>query len=239
MPWPGLLIMKTRVLHILFLTAVLGRAQPVFTEVRKNMSKNDFTRCLAVLDSCYRKSYYADSALYYKTLVSLKTGNVKGAKKVCKELSKTYPTIKCMHYLNGLVYFSDENYGKCIDEFNLALKDDPGNVKIIYNRSVAFGLLEEYLSAIEDLSACIELNPNYSLAYYSRAYWYEFTGNYPEAAKDYEATIRLEPNNYEAYLGLAYVYQNQNQTAKACEAITRAIREGSQIAEDLKENFCK
>jgi tetratricopeptide (TPR) repeat protein len=203
------------------------------------MDKADFSRASQVLDSCISKSYQEDSALFYKTLVCLKTGEIKKARKTYGAPYRSYPGYKELHYLNGLIYFSEENYGKSIDEFNLALKKDPKNVKFIYNRSVAFGMLEEYLSAIEDLGDCIKLEPDYAPAYYSRAYWYEYTGNYTGAVKDYETTISLNPVNYDAYLGLANVYKNINEIAKACETINKAMKEGSQVAVDLKDNFCK
>ena len=77
------------------------------------------------------------------------------------------------------------------------------------------------------------------MAYYSRAYWYESVNNYVEASKDYERTLRLEPKNFDAYLGLAYAYQNMKENIKACETITKAIAAGSQIAEEVRHNFCK
>lgn len=203
------------------------------------MQNGDPGTALAALDSCIARDYYKDSALFYKGLAHLKLGDIKGAKKNHSVLNKTYPAFADAHYLNGLIQFSDNNYGKSIDEFNVVLKANPNHIKALYNRSVAFGILEDYLSAIEDLGACIALNPNYTLAYYSRGYWYEYTGNYVESAKDYESTIRLDPKNYDAYLGLAFMYQNQKETARACEVINNAINAGSQIAEELKANFCR
>ena len=224
---------------LLFCFNTLCYSQAVYVNLKKNMSDGNFNRCLTLSDSCFDKNYYPDSSLYYKAMVYLKMDKVKQAKKTCSALYKTYPAFTELHFLNGLICFSEENYGKSIDEFNLAVKDNPKNIKAIFNRSIAFGLLEEYLSAIEDLGACIELDPGYAQAYYSRAYWYEYTGNYAAAAKDYEAAIRLDPKNYDAYLGLAYVYQNQNETAKACQVISRAIEEGSLTAAELREIFCK
>jgi tetratricopeptide (TPR) repeat protein len=161
------------------------------------------------------------------------------AAKTSKTLAKDYPDFKEVHYLNGMLLFSNQNYGKSVTEFNQSLKSNPANSKALYNRSIAFGLMEEYLSAIEDLDACIQLNPTYVLAYYSRGYWYEFTGNYTEAAKDYEKTIQLDPTNYDAYLGAAYCYQNLKQSEKACEILNQAIKAGSQVAIEIKEIFCK
>lgn len=224
---------------LLLLSGFAARAQRPFTRVKDLMHNGDFSPALVTLDSCILKNYHKDSALYYKSMVYLKKGGVKYAKDIAHTLTKTYPDFKEVHYLNGLIQYSDENFGKSIDEFGLAIRANPNHIKALYNRSLAFGMLEDYLNAIDDLGACIALNPNYALAYYSRGYWYEFTGNYIEAAKDYENSIRLDPMNYDAYYGLAYVYQMQKETSRACEVINMAIREGSQIAEELKSNFCK
>lgn len=227
-------------LFFALLSAALSfKAQQVYAEVRKNMNNGDIRRCVVLLDSCLRAGYREDSALYYKTLVHVKAGEKKAARKCSHALYKKYPDFKERRFINGLIYFLEENYGKSIDEFNLALESDPGNVKIIYNRSIAFGLLEEYLAAIEDLSACIGIDPANAQAYYSRAYWYEFTGNYREAAKDYENSLRLNGANCDARLGLANTYKNLYDAAKACEAINAAVQEGCQAAAELRESFCK
>ena len=231
--------MRTLLIHIFFCAVLALRGQTVIGHVKKSIERSDFSRASQILDSCLNKKYQEDSALFYKAMVALKTGQVKSARKTYKKLYDAHPGYKELHYLNGLIYFSEEDYGKSISEFNLALKKDPKNAKLLYNRSLAFGMLEEYLTAIEDLGACIQMDSSYVLAYYSRAYWYEYTGNYAGAIKDYETTVRLNPSNHDAYLGLANVYKNVNEMGKACDAINRAAKEGSLIAVDLKDNFCK
>jgi tetratricopeptide (TPR) repeat protein len=231
--------MRYTALLIFFLAVCWCSAQTPFTRARLILRQDKPANALPLLDSCIAKDYYKDSTLFYKGLTYLKMYDVEAALKTSKTLIKTYPAFSEGHYLNGLAQFSDENYGKSIDEFNLVLKANPQHIKALYNRSVAFGQLEEFLMAIEDLSACIALDPDYALAYYSRAYWYEYTGNYAEATKDYETTIRLDPKNYDAYYGLAYMYYSQKDPGKACEVINNAISQGSQIAEELKNNFCR
>ncbi len=233
------LTMKWYAVFLITCAGFLASAQLPFLKVRTEVSQGRFDKALATLDSCIARDYYKDSALFYKGYASLKKGELKEAKKACNALIKDYPAFSEAHYLNGLIQYTDENFGKSIDEFNLALKANPRHVKALFNRSLAFGVLEDYLSAIEDLGACIELSPDYALAHYSRGYWYEFTGNYGEAARDYENSIRLDPKNYDAYYGLAFIYQLQKETTKACDVINRAIHEGSQIAEELKNNFCQ
>jgi tetratricopeptide (TPR) repeat protein len=231
--------MRTLFVHIFFFTWLAARSQAVFLTVKQSIEKANFSQASRVVDSCISKKYQPDTALFYKTLIGLKTGQVKSARKTYNTLFKSYPTCKELHYLNGLIYFAEEDYGRSIDAFNEALKKDPKNVKLIYNRSLAFGMLDEYLTAIEDLGTCIQMDSTYVLAYYSRAYWYEYTGNYTGAARDYETTVRLSPSNCEAYLGLANVYKNLNEMTKACEAINKAAKEGSPVAVDLKDNFCR
>ncbi len=217
----------------------MGLAQLPFNKIRENINKNENTDLLKTLDSCLNKGYHRDSTLYYLGLVNLKTKHISEAQKNYKMLHDEFPNFKESHYLHGMIHYMNESYGKSIDEFSLVIKNNPKHTKALYNRSVALGQIDDFLSAIEDLNACISLNPNYALAYYSRAYWYESVSNYTEASKDYESTLRIEPKNYDAYLGLAYAYQNMKENVKACETINKAIGAGSQIAEEIKHNFCK
>ncbi|MBA3663563.1 MAG: tetratricopeptide repeat protein [Bacteroidetes bacterium] len=229
--------MKRIFTYLLILTSVLLQAQSVFTRIRNNpeeIKKNQF-----VLDSCSTNNYYKDSVLFYSGYSALKQNNTALARQHCKELLKTFPAFDEAHYLSGLIYLSGKNYGKSVTEFSTLLQKKPKHIKALYNRALAFGLMEEYDKAIEDLTSCIALKPIYSLAYYSRGYWHELLGDYPSAIKDYETTINLDPKNYDAYIGLAYIYQGLKSNAKSCEIINNAIKAGSQIAEEVKDNFCR
>ncbi len=236
MPGVRFLIMKVFYTYSLVLIALCVNAQSVFTRVRMDLSSKNNP---AILDSCNKTNYFKDSVLYYTGMADLKIGDAVGAKHACKELMKTYPDFYDVHYLHGLIYLSGKNYAKGVDEFTLLLAKKPKHLKALYNRALGFGLMEEYDKAIEDLTACITLKPIYPLAYYSRAYWNEFLGNYPAAIHDYETTINMDPKNFDAYFGLAYIYTGLKSNTKSCEVINDAIRAGSQIAEEVKANFCK
>ena len=231
--------MKRTVLYIFLLFSVLSKAQSPFIAFRVCLQNEDFKSAQSIIDSCTYSNYHMDSALYYKGLLTLKKGNIRGARTICTSLKKSYPDFTEYHYLSGLIYFVNQNYGSSIDEFSSVIKKDSMHFKALYNRSLAYGKLEDYNAAIEGLSKCILYYPNYAMGYYSRAYWYEYSLKYDEAKKDYEKSIELDPKNYDAYLGLAYIYQNEKNNDKACEVIGRAITAGSQIAEELKENFCR
>lgn len=231
--------MKKIVVVILVHFFYAGFGQLPFNRIRENINKNEDSGLLKTLDSCMAKGYHRDSTLYYMGLVNLKAKHITEAQNNYKMLRDEFPDFKESHYLHGMIYYINESYGKSIDEFSLVIKNNPKHIKALYNRSVALGQIDDFLSAIQDLDACISLNPKYTLAYYSRAYWYESVNNYVEASKDYERTLRLEPKNFDAYLGLAYAYQNMKENIKACETITKAIAAGSQIAEEVRHNFCK
>lgn len=231
--------MKAWILNSLLFICLNSNAQNPFVLVHQHLSNGEYINAHKLLDSCYSKDYYRDSVLFYKGLVQLKENKVSECKKTCEALSKNHPAFSEVHYLKGLLYFVQENYGKSANEFTKVIKSNPNDIKSFYNRSVTLGMMENYLEAIEDLGTCIKLDPNYSQAYYSRAYWYEYTGNYPEASKDYHESIRLNPKNFDAYLGLAFIYQVQHEGTKACEIINKAIGAGSQIAEEIKEGFCR
>lgn len=214
-------------------------AQKPLDAVRSFLDKSEYKSCTRILDSCYAKRYHQDSVLFYLGLVNFKSNNDEAGLRYVALLNKEYPDFYDVHYLKGLHYFSKKNYAKSADEFTRVIEKDPKNIKAYFNRSVALGQLEEFLDAISDLGECIKLEPSNPQNYYSRAYWFEYTGNYPDAAKDYENAIRLDPKNFDAYMGLAYVYKNLKDNSKACEVVNKAIAAGSQIADEIRGNFCK
>ncbi|WP_317899551.1 tetratricopeptide repeat protein [Aurantibacillus circumpalustris] len=231
--------MRLLILHIFIFFALIIRAQTPFENFRERLQEEDFKTAQSIIDSCSYSNYHMDSVLYYKGLLTLKKGNIRGARTICNNLKKMYPDFFEQHYLSALIYFVNQNYGNCINEFTIVLQKDSMHLKALYNRSLAYGMLDDYTRAIEGLSKCVLYYPNYAMGYYSRAYWYEYSVNYTEAKKDYEKSIALNPKNYDAYMGLAYIYQNEKNSDKACDIINNAITAGSQIAEELKENFCR
>jgi tetratricopeptide (TPR) repeat protein len=231
--------MRFLISFFLFSLSLFSLAQSPFTRVRHGLSSDNHESSRTILDSCNAKAFYKDSVFYYKGLVALKAGNIKEAKRNSASLSRMYPEFQLVRYLRAMIFYNLENYGRSISEFNVVIKNDPKNIKALYNRSLALGVLGNYNSAIDDLNHCIVLNSNYAQAYYAKAYWYEFLQNYEEAVKDYHSVIKLEPKNFDAYFGMAYCYQKLNLSDKACETMSNASENGSQIAEDLKEGYCR
>lgn len=171
-------------------------------------------------------------------MLQARMGDIRQAKKTLYTLQKNFPSFGELDYLRGLISFRESNYGKSIDEFTKAITLNQQHYRAIYNRSLAYGMLDEYLFAIEDLGRLIAINPGDAKIYYARAYWYEFTGNYTEAANDYQNAIKLDPGNYDAYLGLAFSYRQLGDKERSCETISKAIDAGSQAAAEFRGSYC-
>ena len=228
-----------RILTIWIFFCCAATAQTPFEVVREKFTENNFKRAGTILDSCIKMKYQPDSSYYYKGLMYVRDEKPKSAEQFYEKLTKEFPGFYARHYLGGLVLFIQKDFGKSIDEFNRALKADPKDQKALYNRALAFGLLEDYKTAKEDLSKCIEMSPSNAQAFYSRGYWSELSGEFTEAMKDYEQAILLNPKIYDAYLGIAHIHQLEKNDEKACEALSRAIAAGSQIAAEIKDSYCR
>lgn len=231
--------MKRIITCTLILISLYSGAQTIFANVREGLLVGSFKNSLVQLDSCIATNYQKDSALYHKGLVYFKINNLKEANANCSLLFKSFPNFAEAHYLSGLIFLSEKNYDKSITEFNLVIAKHPNHLNALFNRASAFGASGNYKKCIADLNTCISAKPMYMQAYFERAYWKEYMGERDGAIKDYQTTINLDPKNFEAYIDLAYIYRKQKENVKCCELLNNAIMAGSQMAEELKEMFCK
>lgn len=221
----------------LFLSIAVN-AQDYFVGVRNGLaSDNEFT--IRGLDSCIRTGFQRDSALYYRSLVCLKYGDYKMALNDIARLQHDFSSFNSIDYLYALYYFSVQDYGRSAKKLNQVLKQDPHNTKALYNRALVAGMMDDYKAAIEDLSSCIKQSPNTAIYYYSRAYWLELSLKYGEAISDYERAIELNPKLFDAYFGMANCYRLEKNFEAACKSIDKAEQAGSQMALDVRQNYCK
>ena len=93
-------------------------AQTPFEIIRKNIVSSNHQNSLSIIDSCLKVQYQIDSSMYYKGLVYIKNNNIKLATKQCITLHKKYPNFYEVHYLNGLISFSQNKFFKSVSEFS-------------------------------------------------------------------------------------------------------------------------
>jgi len=214
-------------------------SQLAFQMSRQMEEQGNFENAMRLLDSCYSKEYCRDSVYFYRALFSIKNNKAKQADKACQRLDDEFKDSPLLAYAQGLISFNEKNYAKSVELFTTALGKNLFPEKILYNRSVAFGMLDDFTNAVADLDKLISTQTNYSEYYYSRAYWLQLAGKNAEAIEDYKKTIELDKQNFEAYLGLAYLYKQQDDSVKACETLNQAVSAGSQMASELLGTYCK
>lgn len=231
------LLKKIPFIFIFF--SLLIHAQDPFLRAKASFVKDDLNDCLKALDSCSSTSPYADSALYLRAYVALKSGQYDKASGYCSELYRRNKNFYEVWFLRGLIASIKNKYAAAAEDFTRVLNKQPEHLKALYNRALAKGNLEDFEGAILDLDKCILVDPKYTSAYYSRGYWHEALQNYEAALADYAQAISLDPDFTEAYLPLAYVLNKKGDRQKACEMVQLAFEKGVNAAGDLKDTFCK
>jgi tetratricopeptide (TPR) repeat protein len=78
-------------------------------------------------------------------------------------------------------------------DYGAALRLDPKNPLILYNRGNAYFDIKRYDQAIADYTQAIALDQKFALAYYNRGLAEERLGDAAAAAEDYRRVLTLEP----------------------------------------------
>ena len=123
-----------------------------------------------------------------------------------------------IHNNIGMAYDRAEIYGNAIEEFNEALRLDPGYIEVLNNLAVTYhrmGLADE---AIEKLREALTKRPGYPEAHFNLGNIYALAGRFGEALSEFEAALSLHPDNALIHYGIGNVYSEQ-------EKLTDAIRE--------------
>lgn len=99
-------------------------------------------------------------------------------------------------YLNrGVIQEALARHDAAIDDFNMALKLNPGLAEAYVNRGVSLAALDRKADAIADFTQAIALNPaRPETVYFDRAVASEDMGNMKAAYQDYMKASRLAPD---------------------------------------------
>ncbi len=130
----------------------------------------------------------------------------------------------------GFAYNDLGEYRRAVEDFDQALRSDPGYAIAYNNRGVAFVNLGEYRRAIQDYDEVLRLDPGDAFAYNNRGVAYEGLGEYRRAIQDYDQALRSDPgyanayyNRGVAYKGLAWDLYLEGRNAEALADVDRAL----------------
>ncbi|MFN8258749.1 MAG: tetratricopeptide repeat protein [Bacteroidales bacterium] len=98
--------------------------------------------------------------------------------------------------------------------------------------------VQDYSSIIEDYNKAILLNPDLAVVYFNRANLRVKAQDYEGAIFDFERTLKLEPDFAEAYFNLALVNIYRQNTARACQLLSKAGELGLKKAYPVIKRYC-
>ncbi|MEW5801403.1 MAG: tetratricopeptide repeat protein [bacterium] len=131
--------------------------------------------------------------------------------------------IATLEYLNtGTFYYTQGNYDKAVEQFQLMLKANPKDVfthfvlGYIYDKQ---GLTDQ---AIQELQESIRLDPSYINAYNNLGTIYNRLGRQKEALDVFKIALQLNPDYLEVHDNLGVVYFALGEYDKALESFQRA-----------------
>ncbi|MEA3443656.1 MAG: tetratricopeptide repeat protein [Bacteroidota bacterium] len=119
-------------------------------------------------------------------------------------------------------YFKNEPQ-KAIDDYNKAIKIDPGFSTSYVNRGTLLMKNNQYETALKDFNKALELFPEHATAYINRAIILNRQGKKQEALSDFNLAIRYDPVMEEAYISRGALYNEIGEFEKSIADYNRAI----------------
>ena len=117
-----------------------------------------------------------------------------------KNLSWTYNN-------RGNAYSSKGQHERAIEDYNEAIKLDPGNANAFTGRGIAHKNKGELDRAMEDYNQAIKLDPNHANAFSGRGNVLYLKRDYGRALEDYNQAIKLNPNHANAHYARGLVLE--------------------------------
>lgn len=220
-----------------------GHAQSVhdlIISAQKSDSAHNYADALKELDKAIELSKHTnDTAIVLHGKVSLENNDIKTAGKDVDEVLKHDAKNAEAYFLRAMIKAKTENYDGAVADFSKTIAYDSLNAKAWYNRGLAHAYLDEIEKAVADFSKALTIDKNYAHAWFNRGYWRDLMGDTEGALSDLLMAKKLDPSNKEIYLELAVVYARNKKMDEACRELENAVKEGHQISEELKMEFCK
>jgi tetratricopeptide (TPR) repeat protein len=123
-------------------------------------------------------------------------GNRDAVISACTTLIRSPKTVNeefaVLFELRGHAHFHKGQYSYAIDDFDQALKRNPGYIDALVGRGSAYAAAGDYDRAIRDYSSAIQFNGNDTFDYLIRGNAYRHKGDYSNAIRDYDVAIKLD-----------------------------------------------
>jgi tetratricopeptide (TPR) repeat protein len=115
---------------------------------------------------------------------------------------------------------NDESIAGC----NEAIRANPRDATLWYNRGVSWSNKGDYDRAIADYNEAIRLNPKHARAYNNRGNAWKHKRDYDRAIADFNEAIRLDPKDAPAYNNRGNTWDDKENYDRAIADYNEAIR---------------
>ena len=104
---------------------------------------------------------------------------------------------------------------RAIQDYDKAIRLDPGDVEAYNSRGIAHASLGQYQRTIQDFDQALRMDPGQLSAYNNRGRAYHLLGQYQRAIQDFDQALRMDPGQLSAYnnRGTAHAPLGQHQRA--------------------------
>ena len=107
----------------------------------------------------------------------------------------------------GVAYAASGNFGKAVEELNVALELDPEHTGAQLVRGMVAMMEKDYVKAEAAFKRAMEIQPDWPPPHRNLASLYLAQGKTKEAMAKYEAALKANPDDFALYLFLAQLYE--------------------------------
>ena len=124
----------------------------------------------------------------------------------------------------GVAYMNQQRMDKAVEEFDLALKADPGLTAAELNKGIALLNLQKLPEAEEALNGAAAREPSNPRAWYNLGLLRRSQGKPAEAIEAFQRVLKIDPNDPDAHYFLGTMYSQQQQYDQAIAQFETALR---------------
>ena len=111
----------------------------------------------------------------------------------------------------GVAYMNQQRMDKAVEEFDLALKADPGLTAAELNKGIALLNLQKLPEAEAALNGAAAREPSNPRVWYNLGLLRRSQGKPAEAIEAFQRVIKIDPNDPDAHYFLGTMYSQQQQ----------------------------
>ena len=141
------------------------------------------------------------------------------------------------NFAAGRKFYDRREYNRALEEFDQAVKIDPGNFRAHYWRGRVYLKMGHYDKATADFKMVVELKPQYARPYHNLGWLYYQKGKYEESIQYLNKAIELEPNNGWAYYTRGRSHFKKGDLQSALKEKKKSCGLGYQQACSVQEKY--